>query len=1320
MVLKRMTHDDVPNGFDVEHVIQNASVSDKISLLSGRDFWHSNPLPAFNVLSVRVSDGPNGVRGTKFIDGVPAACLPCGTGLAATWDEDLLYKAGELIGNECIAKGVHCWLGPTVCIQRSPLGGRGFESMAEDPYATGKLAAAYINGVQSTGVVSVIKHWLANDQEHERVGVNVVASERALREIHMLPFQIALHDAAPGGVMACYNKVNGKHVSENKDFLDSLLREEWKWKGLIMSDWYVANPLTGKLQPKLTVIARFRFGTYSTTEAVNAGLDLEMPGPTRQRGQLLDLAVSTRKVSRSTIDTRARNVLEFVQRCTKVPVAAEEAGRDFPEDRLLNRKLASDSVVLLKNEGNQLPIKRPFKSIALIGPNLKTTSFCGGGSAYLQPYYTASPYEGIVAQLPPGVEVRYEVGASAHGWNPLLQGDMITTPEGAPGMRMRFYNHSPSVPDREIIDESHLPDSSWQLMGYSHPKLDKLFYATVEGDFVVRESGPFEFGLAVYGSARLYVDGQLLIDNSLIQRGGTFFFGKGTVEEKAQMQLVQGQKYRITVEYESAPSSKLVKPGVVNFGGGAGRVGLASAIDPEIGIQKAVSAALQSDVTILCVGMTRDQESEGFDRPHMDLPGSLPRLASAVLAAAPDTIVVTQSGTPFGMLWAESAKTHVHAWLAGNETGNGLADVLFGATCPSGKLPLSFPRRIQDTPTFLNFGSERGRVIYGEDIYVGYRYYEKVDRDVLYPFGYGLSYTTFTYGNLRVTASHVNFEITNSGSVAGAEVSQLYIAADETTSSIQRPKKELKGFKKTYLQPGETKRVEIPLDRFTTSFWDEELHCWVSERGMANNIESSSQDTLPPTSTMTQRNEPESSPQNLSHYLDSDGPNDPDMPLNWPKSKKWTNIMIVSILTVLTPFASSMVAPAIQPIMDEMHETNPNIGSFMVSIYLLGYAFGPLFLAPLSEIYGRLHIYRICMVTFLLANIACALSINMPMLIIFRLLTGLAGACPLTIGPASVADCFSQQERGRAMAIWNMPVLLGPSLGPAVGAYVSRGLGWRWNFWLLIIMTGAVLVVCAFVQKETHAPTLERKKLKTVPMERATEDSSLTTPHRQLIMRSLARPLKMLFLSPIIFGLSSLTAIAYGTLYLLFTTVSETFKTKYGIVTNVGLIYLGFGCGQIVGLVLFGMVSDPILRRMARGGELKPEYRLPLMIPCSAIIPVGLLVYGWTTEYGVFWFVPVIGTFMIGFGMITVFTSVSTYLVDAFPTYAASATAANTVFRSIGGALLPLAGPKMFDAIGQGWGNTLLAGVSLAMISMIAISYKYGERLRTRAKYQLD
>ncbi|KAM0322149.1 hypothetical protein ACHAQA_009637 [Verticillium albo-atrum] len=686
--------------------------------------------------------------------------------------------------------------------------------MSEDPFATGKLAAAYIKGTQSTGIISTIKHWLANDQEHERVGVNVIVSQRALREVHMLPFHIAIADSQPGAVMACYNRVNGQHVSESKMMLDELLREDWGWKGLIMSDW---------------------FGTYTTADSINAGLDLEMPGPARLRGPLADLAVSARKVTRAKIDERARNVLEFVQRASRIAgVSTEETTRDFPEDRELNRKLAADSVVLLKNTSDMLPLsKKNFKSVALIGPNMKTTAFCGGGSAGLQPYYTVSPYEGIVSQLPVGVEVRYEVGAHSYGFIPEMQGRDVTTPEGVPGLRMRFFSDPPSVKDRAIIEETIIQSSYWQLMGYSHPKLEKLFYADVEADLIAPATGEFEFGVAVYGASSLYLDEELIVDNSTVQRGGTFHFGKGTLEEKAIVRLVQGQKYKIKVEFASAPASKLVKPGVVNFGGGAGRLGMVQCVDDNEAIAAAVNAAKCADITILCAGLSRDQESEGFDRPHMELPRAVPRLFAAVLAAAPDTIVVTQSGTPFNMLpWAENVKTHLHAWFGGNETGNGIADVLFGAVNPSGRLPLSFPRRIEDTPTYLNFGSERGQVTYGEGIYVGYKFYEKVDREVLYPFGHGLSYTTFVFEGLQVTKESATVNVVNTGSVAGSEVVQLYISANMTTSTISRPLKELKGFSKVFLQPGEARRVEIPFDRFTTAFWDEELRAWVCEEGI--------------------------------------------------------------------------------------------------------------------------------------------------------------------------------------------------------------------------------------------------------------------------------------------------------------------------------------------------------------------------------------------------------------------------------------------------------------------------------------------------------
>ncbi|KAF4285300.1 hypothetical protein CNMCM8689_005097 [Aspergillus fumigatus] len=449
-----------------------------------------------------------------------------------------------------------------------------------------------------------------------------------------------------------------------------------------------------------------------------------------------------------------------------------------------------------------------------------------------------------------------------------------------------------------------------------------------------------------------------------------------------------------------------------------------------------------------------------------------------------------------------------------------------------------------------------------------------------------------------------------------------------------------------------------------------------------------------------------------SEIVKWDGENDPELPLNWPASKKWRNVVMVSALTFVTPFASSMFAPAINQVMVEMGTSNRDIGSFGVSIYLLGYAFGPLVLAPCSELYGRLIVYHISAALFILCNVACALSISMPMLIIVRFLTGLVGAAPLTIGPGTVADCFRQEQRGRAMAIWTMPVLLGPCLGPAIGAYVSRSLGWRWNFWLLIIVSGAVSLFCLVFQRETHAPTLLKRKAarlrKSTGNPNIRHDDRTTISRSQLITTSIVRPVKMLFLSPVVFGLSLLTAVAYGTLYLFFTTVTDVFASRYGIITNVGLIYLGCGCGQFAGLFILGLVSDAIVRRAARGGEMKPEYRLPPTILGGSMIPIGLLIYGWTAEYRVFWFVPVLGTFLIGFGMITVFTPVGTYLVDAFPMYAASATAANTVFRSVGGAFLPLAGPRMYSSLGQGWGNTLLAGISLLMMGMIFMSLNVG------------
>ncbi|KAM5376445.1 hypothetical protein ACJZ2D_005499 [Fusarium nematophilum] len=455
--------------------------------------------------------------------------------------------------------------------------------------------------------------------------------------------------------------------------------------------------------------------------------------------------------------------------------------------------------------------------------------------------------------------------------------------------------------------------------------------------------------------------------------------------------------------------------------------------------------------------------------------------------------------------------------------------------------------------------------------------------------------------------------------------------------------------------------------------------------------------------------------------VDWDGPDDPERPVNWPKAKKWRVILTVSMLSFMTPFASSMLAPSIDEIMQEMNATNRDLGSFAVSVYLLGYAFGPLIIGPSSELYGRLIVYHVCSALFLILTLGCALATSMPMLIVFRFLTGTVGACAFTVGPSTIGDAFKQEERGRAMAVMNLPVLLGPCIGPAVGAYVSRAAGWRWDFWLIIIMAGVALIVSLTSLRETHPPTILKRRAKKLQKSTGISDfqSQREPGGLQLIITSIIRPVKMLTTSPLIIGLSLLSAVAYGVLYLMFTTITEVFQTRYGIVNNVGLVYFGIGVGQIVGVCAFGSISDAVVKKLAKGGEMKPEYRLQPMAPAAAMVPLGLLIYGWSAQYYVHWFVPLLGNFFIGVGVITIFIPVAAYLVDAFPAHAASATAATTVLRSIGGALLPLAGPRMYAKLDQGWGNTLLAGIALGMMGMIWFTMKYGERLRTHPRYQM-
>ncbi|KAJ5598367.1 hypothetical protein N7537_008451 [Penicillium hordei] len=798
----------MPQTFDIEHVLANISEQDKIALLSGIDFWHTYPIPEFNVPSIRATDGPNGIRGTKFFAGIPAACLPCGTALGATWDRDLIYQAGELLGDECIAKGAHCWLGPTINMQRAPLGGRGFESFAEDPHLSGILAKSIILGCERKGVISTVKHFVGNDQEHERRAVDVLVTQRALREIYIRPFQIVARDAKPGALMTSYNKINGKHVVEDECMLN-LIRDEWKWNPLVMSDWY---------------------GTYTTIDSMNAGLDLEMPGVSRYRGKFIESAVQARLIKQSTIDARARKVLEFVKQASQVQVSEVERGRDLPEDRALNRKLCANSIVLLKNEGI-LPLPGDIKKIALVGSHMKTPAISGGGSASLEPYYSVSLYDACREALP-NAEVLYKVGAYAHKMLPVI--DRLLS-----NAIIQFYNE-PMGKERRLISTEPVSTTAFQFMDYYTPGLNRgLFWAKLTGDFTPDASGLWDFGLSVFGTANLYIDDELVIDNTTSQTRGTAFFGKGTVEELGSKELVAGITYKIRIEFGSANTTTMKTVGMVNFGGGAANLGACLRMNRDEMIENAVNAATEADYTILCTGLNKDWESEGFDRTHMDLPPGVDQLISKVLEAAADkTVIVNQSGTPVTMPWADQARCIVQAWYGGNETGHGIADVLFGDVNPCAKLPLSWPVDVKHNPAYLNYSSVGGRVLYGEDIYGGYRFYEKTGREVLFPFGHGLSYTTFNVSpNVTIAPEIFNMDvptvatvqIKNTGKLAGAQILQLYISAPESPTA--RPSKELHGFEKVFLQPGEEKMVNIQLDRYATSFWDEIEDMWKSEQG---------------------------------------------------------------------------------------------------------------------------------------------------------------------------------------------------------------------------------------------------------------------------------------------------------------------------------------------------------------------------------------------------------------------------------------------------------------------------------------------------------
>ncbi|GKT76523.1 major facilitator superfamily protein [Colletotrichum tofieldiae] len=478
------------------------------------------------------------------------------------------------------------------------------------------------------------------------------------------------------------------------------------------------------------------------------------------------------------------------------------------------------------------------------------------------------------------------------------------------------------------------------------------------------------------------------------------------------------------------------------------------------------------------------------------------------------------------------------------------------------------------------------------------------------------------------------------------------------------------------------------------------------------------------------------------NIVDWDGPDDPENPQNWPMKMKWLNVATISMLTFVTPLGSSMFAPGIPKIMVEFGETSATVATFVVSVYILGFAFGPLIIAPMSEVFGRARLYIWGNILFTIFTVGVALSQNMAMMMAFRFLMGLAGAVPITIGSGSIADIMPVELRGRAMSAWALGPLLGPCIGPVAGGYLIKGAGWRWVYWLVTIVGGIFIPLSWFMMKETFAPLILERKAERLRKETGNQNlqSKLQTEAKMsdTFKHAIVRPLKLLFLTPIVTLMALYVAITYGILYLLITTFSFVYKDQYGFDEGtIGLTFLPAGIGMMIGVVTFGALTDFIvIRNKAKGLAHRPEARLTpvLTMPCGAVLPIGLFIYGWTAEKGVHFIVPMLGVVIFSTGLMGVMVSpnstvsriasltlwnkmcVQNYLLDTYPRYAASVTAALAVLRSLAGALLPLGGLEMYNALGLGWGNSLLGFISVGLIPIPLVFFLFGERIRSKFK----
>ncbi|MGW0596934.1 beta-glucosidase [Streptomyces sp. NPDC002776] len=774
----------------VEAALARLDLGAKARLLAGQDMWTLPALPEIGLKSLVMSDGPIGVRGVRWTADDPSVALPSPTALAATWDPELARRAGVLLAQEARRKGVHVLLAPTVNLHRSPLGGRHFEAYSEDPYLTGLIGAGYVSGVQSGGVGTTVKHFVANDAETDRFTVNNLVSERTLRELYLAPFETIVANAHPWGIMTAYNTVNGTTMTEHHHLVNKVLRGELGFDGFNVSDWTAAR---------------------STTGAIEGGLDVAMPGPDTVYGDALAAAVRAGEVREAAVDTAVRHVLRLAARVGALE-GAEPAVTEPPapvDGAALAREIAHRSFVLVRNQG-ALPLKPG--TVALIGAAARDARILGGGSATVFPARTVSPLDGLTAALPEG-SLRYAVGADPT--TELAVADR--------GFALRAICRDAAG---QVIGTASAPNGQIQWMGSDLPDgvtHDTLHSVELTGTYTPRETGRHTFGIKGLGAFTLTVAGTTCYDDVQgTERDDPFISFFGAPEPRAEAELTAGQRVDVSLTH------------VVRFPEGAPvkAVGFALAHqepqrDPDELIAEAVDAARAADTAVVVVATTDRVESEGFDRADLNLPGRQDDLVRAVAAANPNTVVVVNSGSPVELPWREDVAAVLLSWFPGQEGGAALADVLTGAREPGGRLPTTWGS-LTDAPV-TQVAPTGGELPYTEGVFIGYRAWDKAGRTPSYPFGHGLGYTEWAYQSLELDGRTARIRVRNTGARAGREVVQLYLAPGERDA--ERPARVLAGFAQVTAEPGETVEAVVEIPRRAFEIWDEKTTSWSCVKG---------------------------------------------------------------------------------------------------------------------------------------------------------------------------------------------------------------------------------------------------------------------------------------------------------------------------------------------------------------------------------------------------------------------------------------------------------------------------------------------------------